>query len=83
MGRTIPTGAEAPLASTPAPDAPAAAAAAAAAAAGGGGGSGGGGGGAAGPFTFDFFEQTRCISAEVKLSGDLTQTGVKALHHPL
>ena len=75
MGRTIPTGAEAPSASTPAPDAPAAAAAAAAAAGGGGGGGGGG------PFTFDFFEKTRCISGEVKLSGDLTQTGVKAVHH--
>ena len=27
------------------------------------------------PFPFDFFEQTRCISGDVRLSGDLTQTG--------
>lgn len=30
----------------------------------------------AAPFTFDFFEKARCVSGEVKLSGDLSQTGV-------
>ncbi|KAL0024070.1 hypothetical protein WJX79_002966 [Trebouxia sp. C0005] len=67
VGRTISTGAEAPSASTPAADAAAPPAATA--------GGGGGGGGTAGPFTFDFFEKTRCISGEVKLSGDLSQSG--------
>jgi len=61
VGRTITTGAEGPSASTPAADAAAPPAAAA---------------GTAAPFTFDFFEKTRCISGEVKLSGDLSQTGV-------
>lgn len=28
-------------------------------------------------FTFDFFEKTRCISASVRLSGDLSQTGTE------
>lgn len=78
MGRTITTGAESPSASTPAPDAPAPPAAAATTA---GGGVGGGSGGGGGPFTFDFFEKTRCISGEVKLSGDLTQTGVVAVQY--
>ena len=67
VGRTITTGAEAPSASTPAADAAAPPAAAAA--------------GTAGPFTFDFFEKTRCISGGVKLSGDLTQSGVRAVQY--
>ena len=70
VGRTISTGTEAPSASTPAADAAAPPAAAAAAA-----------GRPAGQFTFDFFEKTRCISGDVKLSGDFTQTGVKAVQY--